>query len=199
MGDEQVCAELVEAFSEGDAEDARALLKKHPHLSDYVDPETQGTLLQIAALRGHSDCVEAALEAGADHEITHPVYGMTPFLWACSEAHLMCVQQLVRAGCNKKSTWVMKLLPGMEALAVGEALEPRDGCTVRVKLARSNTNTIRAIYARICTKFSNCCIILEYHRSGCTSLRSAYTKFSTLSYTRVRARTVCTRDHALED
>lgn len=41
---------------------------------------------------------------------------------------------IVRAGCNKKSTWVMKLLPGMEALAVGEALEPRDGCTVRVKL-----------------------------------------------------------------
>lgn len=103
MGDEQVCAELVEAFSEGDAEDARALLKKHPHLSDYVDPETQGTLLQIAALRGHSDCVEAALEAGADHEITHPVYGMTPFLWACSEAHLMCVQQLVRAGCNTEA------------------------------------------------------------------------------------------------
>ena len=23
---------------------------------------------------------------------------------------------IVRAGCNKKSTWVMKLLPGMEAL-----------------------------------------------------------------------------------
>lgn len=91
------------AFSEGDAETARALLKKDPHLCNYVDPETQGTLLQVAALRGHLDCAEAALEAGADMEIAHPIYRMTPFLWACQNTHLMCVQLLVRAGCNTEA------------------------------------------------------------------------------------------------
>ena len=92
-------AELVEAFKEGDAENARALLKKGAD-PNFLDPETQGTLLQVAALNGHSDCVEAALEAGADTEIAHPVFGMTPFLWACHNAHLACVEQLVRAGCE---------------------------------------------------------------------------------------------------
>lgn len=95
--------QLVAAFSEGDAESARALLKKNKQLCDYVDPETQGTLLQVAALKGHSDCLEAALEAGADMEIAHPVYGMTPFLWACQNTHLLCVQLLVRAGCNTEA------------------------------------------------------------------------------------------------
>lgn len=93
----------MDAFGEGDAETARALLKKNKHLCNYVDPEMQGTLLQVAALKGHSDCVEAALEAGADMEIAHPVYGMTPFLWACQNTHLLCVEQLVRAGCNTEA------------------------------------------------------------------------------------------------
>lgn len=88
------------AINEGDAESARALLKKNRHLCNYVDPDMQGTLLQVAALKGHSDCVEALLEAGADMEIAHPIYGMTPFLWACQNTHLLCVQLLVRAGCN---------------------------------------------------------------------------------------------------
>ena len=41
---------------------------------------------------------------------------------------------IVRAGRDKATSWVMKLLPGMEALAVGEALEPVEG-VVRVRLA----------------------------------------------------------------
>eukprot|EP01043_Picozoa_sp_COSAG02_P017722 COSAG02_NODE_809_length_16922_cov_11.295013_14_plen_932_part_00 len=89
----------MEAFKEGDAETARSLLKKGAD-PNFLDPETQGTLLQVAALNGHSDCVEAALEAGADTEIAHPVFGMTPFLWACHNAHLTCVEHLTRAGCN---------------------------------------------------------------------------------------------------
>ena len=40
---------------------------------------------------------------------------------------------IVRSGRDKATSWVMKLLPGMEALAVGEALEPCEG-SVRVKL-----------------------------------------------------------------
>lgn len=91
--------ELVEAFKDGDAEIARRLLKKGCD-PNYIDPETQGTILQVAALNGHADCVEAAIEAGADIEIPHPIFGMTPFMWACHNAHLGIVEQLVRAGCK---------------------------------------------------------------------------------------------------
>ena len=46
--------ELVEAFKEGDAETARALLKKGAD-PNFLDPESKGTLLQVAALHGHLD------------------------------------------------------------------------------------------------------------------------------------------------
>jgi Ca2+-binding EF-hand superfamily protein len=90
---------LVEACTDGDAATVRELMKKGVD-PNYVDPESEGTVLMVAALNGHADCLEALIDAGADLEVEHPTFNMTAFHWACYNAHLMCVEMLVHGKCD---------------------------------------------------------------------------------------------------
>ena len=54
----------------------------------------------VAALNGHGGCVEALIEANAELHSFHPIFRMSALHWACHNAHLLCVELLVNAGCD---------------------------------------------------------------------------------------------------
>jgi len=97
---------LINAVKKGDFDRVEELLKenklleenkKNPPL-DYQD-SIGATALFYAASKGYDKIVEALIANGANKDIAD-YDGQSPFLEACSNGHLLVVEQLVKAGVD---------------------------------------------------------------------------------------------------
>jgi hypothetical protein len=72
---------LIEAASQGNLSDVKAIAQRHPELVHQRD-KNGATALHYAAFGGHSDVVRALVECGADINARDNKFGATPAGWA---------------------------------------------------------------------------------------------------------------------
>jgi ankyrin repeat protein len=92
------CAPLHLAAHSGQLKALRELLARHKAGLDERD-ERGRTPLMLAAVRGHAQCVEALVSAGAAKELTC-MRGATAIIWASQGGSVDCARALATAGAH---------------------------------------------------------------------------------------------------
>lgn len=92
-------AELQAAAADGNLASVRSLLRQHPSVLNAATRDTGTTALMQAARYGHTACLTALLEAGAEPNAATDG-GMTACMLAVSSGHLSCLEALLDAGAD---------------------------------------------------------------------------------------------------
>ena len=92
-------AELQAAAADGNLASVRSLLRQHPSVLNAATRDTGTTALMEAARYGHTACLTALLEAGAEPNAATDG-GMTACMLAVSSGHLRCLEALLEAGAD---------------------------------------------------------------------------------------------------
>ncbi len=87
---------LFNVCKSGDIEIFKALIKAEAKEKILFGQ----TLLNIACYRGHTEIVEALIEAGADSNKANPSNGVAPLFAACLNGHTEIVEALIEAGAD---------------------------------------------------------------------------------------------------
>ncbi len=92
---------LIEAVEQNHLECVQTLLgsSADPNIKTHDCYDDDGTALHIAAIKGHTACVKALIQAGADVHVV--VEGdKTALIWAARNGHVECVEALLAGGAR---------------------------------------------------------------------------------------------------
>ncbi|MDQ7248129.1 glyoxalase superfamily protein [Dongia sedimenti] len=95
-----VDSEIIEAATDGKADDLARLLDAHPEKLAVTGGRWNTPLLHLAAAQGHLDCVKLLLARGLDVNMRDALDRATPLLWAASGGHLDVVKHLAESGAD---------------------------------------------------------------------------------------------------
>lgn len=89
--------DIFNAVRKGDTGKLMKFIKVGGNIN--VVNEDGNTLLTLAAINGHYECVEMLLAAGANVNVRNK-FGDTPLIYAAYEGHKECVRLLIEAGAD---------------------------------------------------------------------------------------------------